>query len=409
MKEQIQKNIVLGLFIALLGIVVGAVVWFLLWVMDLGISFLWEWVPSQLSLPPWYTVAVCGCGGGLVGILQHYFGPCPSPLAEDMAKIRGGERLPYDKLPIIAVCALVPLIFGGSIGPEAGLTGIIAGLCFWLADRFKTSYIEVEELAQVGIAATLGAIFKAPLFGFVHNVEDDGGESKIPKTSKTVFYFIAILSGFGVFTALSHYLGGGMGLGRFTGITIGRNEWLLMIPIAVAGSLVGMAFQGFTRLSRWLVRPLADKKILLGVIGGVALGGVAMALPYTMWSGESQMTQVMEGWQAVPAALLFATALVKLFMTNFCIETGWRGGNIFPIIFSGVCFGYGCAAMLPMINPAFCVAVATASVVGAVMRKPLAVVMLLMLCFPVDAIVPMLAGAYIAAAIPAPGVLESKK
>ena len=67
--------------------------------------------------------------------------------------------------------------------------------------------------------------------------------------------------------------------------------------------------------------------------------------------------------------------------------------------------GYG-LAILTGADPVFCVAVCTASTMGAVMRQPIMVVGLLLLCFPLKGIVCMIIAAAIAAGIPLPKPLR---
>lgn len=406
MAASFKKNLILALFIALLGAIIGGIIWLLLFIMELGIEFLWETLPEMVEIPA-YTLLVCTFGGLLVGLLQKKYGAKPDELSDVMGEVKAGKRLAYDNLVGLSVCALVPLIFGGALGPEAGLTGVIGGLCFWLADRFKLAFEDVQDLdlAQFGMAAALGAIFRAPLFGFVDSVESEDGGAVIPKRSKMLLYFIAIFAGFGVYSLLGHYLGGGMGLGRLPHLEIGRNEWLMVLPLAVAGTVLGLTFYLWEKGVAKILAPLKGKTVLLAIIGGAVLGGVGSFLPFTMFAGETQMGELIESYQSFAPGLLLLTAFVKIFMINLCAGTGWRGGNIFPIIFSGVALGYALALLLPFVDPAFCVAAVTAATTAAIMRKPLAVTVLLMLCFPIDAIPPLLIGAVVGGALPLPKAL----
>ena len=401
---KLKKNLVMMLVVGLLGAVIGGVTWLLLFLLNHGIDFLWSIIPESVDLT-FYPLMICALGGLLVGLWEKRFGPYPRELSEIMAEIKNGQKIPYNNLHIIGIAALLPLIFGGSLGPEAGLSGIIVGLCFWFSDKLKFALAEVDEIAEIGMAATMGVIFNSSLFGFVNQIEDDGSINRIPKNTRMLLYFIGILGGFGAFRFLSDHIGRGSGLGNFPAIeTLGNMEWSLVIPLALAGSFLGMLYFVFKALVRLAIRPFKDKVVVKAVMAGVILGGVGILLPYTMFSGEHQMTELMHGWESIGVALLFVTAVVKLLITNVCLEMGWRGGHIFPVIFAGTAIGYAFAILLP-IDPIFCVAVVTAALTGAILRKPLATILLLLILFPINAIIPLAVGAVIGGAMPIPGFL----
>ena len=71
---------------------------------------------------------------------------------------------------IMLGAAILPLLFGASIGPEAGLTGIIVGLCYWVGDNTIFAGKNAKEYSEIGIAATLSVLFYAPLFGIFAGV-----------------------------------------------------------------------------------------------------------------------------------------------------------------------------------------------------------------------------------------------
>lgn len=401
---EMKKNLVMILVVGFLGGIIGGITWLILFLLNHGIEIIWHVIPENLNLTV-YPLVVCALGGVLVGLWEKRFGPYPRELSEIMAEVKSGEKVPYNNLHIVGMAALLPLIFGGSLGPEAGLSGIIVGLCFWFSDKLKFALSEVDEIAEIGMAATIGVIFNSPLFGFVNQIEDDGSVKKIPKNTKILLYFVGIIGGFGAFRFLSRTIGGGPGLGNFPGIeTLGSNEWALVIPLALAGSLLGMGYFVFKSIVKKAIQPLKDKVVAKAIVAGAILGGVGMFLPYTMFSGEHQMTDLMTSWQSIGVGLLFVTAVVKLLITNVCLEMGWRGGHIFPVIFAGTAVGYAFAILLP-VDPIFCVAVVAAALTGVILRKPLAVILLLLIMFPLDAIIPLVIGAVIGGAIPIPAFL----
>ena len=398
---KIKETTLMTLLVALLGGTIGGITWGLLFIMNLGVNFLWTDLRNAVDLTL-YPVMVCAVGGLLIGLWEQRFGPYPREMAEILKDVKQGERIPYNNLHIIGIAALLPLIFGGSLGPEAGLTGVIVGLCFWFSNRLKFIFQEIAELPQIGMAATIGVIFGAPLFAFVNQIEDESKPALIPKNLKILMYFVAILSGYGVLTVLQNFFGGRLGLGHFPAIEkITAAEWAAAMPLAVVGVAAGMLYFLFMKMTKMAVKPLADKIVIRGILGGVILGGVGIFLPYTMFSGEHEMVEVINSWPTMGFAVLVLTGIVKLLMGNICHEMGWRGGNIFPTIFSGVSIGYACALLLP-IDPIFCVAVVTAALTATVMRKPLAVILLLLICFPINGIIPMTIGAVIGGAVPVP-------
>jgi H+/Cl- antiporter ClcA len=406
--NKIKKKLLMCLIVGILGGVIGGITWGLLFVMNHGIDFFWIFVPNKLNFLL-YPVVLCGSGGILIGLWEKKFGSYPRQMKEILGEVKDGKKIPYNNIHIISIAALLPLIFGGCLGPEAGLTGVIVGLCFWFSDKFKFAISEMDEIAEIGIAATVGLVFGSPLFGFINNIEDENKETIIPKNIKILMNFVGIISGLAVYTILSEIFGGSPGLGRFPGIEImGSSEWLSAIPLALIGSFFGLLYFAIKNGIKLAIRPIKNFIIIKAIIAGIILGGVGIVLPYTMFAGEHQMVEIMNTWQAMGFWLLFLTGVIKLFIGNVCVEMGWRGGNIFPTIFSGVTIGYALATFLP-VDPIFCVAVVTTALTTAVMRKPIAVIILLLICFPMNGIIPMCIGAVIGGAIPIPKLLKEKE
>lgn len=386
MKTKAANQVKYALFGALLGSCAGAVVWGFLKVMAMGTEFVWEWIPGKWNIS-FYPVIIGVIGGVLMGLLHKYGGDYPEELGTVLGKIKKEKHYGYDKMLLILLCAMIPLVMGSSVGPEAGLVGIISALCYWVSDNMKLAHEDAKNYSEVGIAVSLSVLFHAPLFGLFAVEEDKKNESigELTKSTKFVIYGLAIAASLGVYQGLSHLFGAGLaGFPSFASVELTLVDYGMMIVYMIAGCLLAVFYEathrGFHKIANGIPVEIRE------VFGGLLLGLVGTFVPAVMFSGEEQMAHLMENYLGYAPLFMIVAAFLKIALTNACIMHGLRGGHFFPVIFAGACAGYGIAMLVfteSTGHVAFGAAIVTATLLGATMKKPLAVAMLLMICFPV--------------------------
>lgn len=386
MKTKIKNEVCLTGFCIGIGLAASLVIWSFLRVMELGIHFIWKWLPGKINISI-YPLLICTLGGVIIGILHKKLGDYPEELDVVRGKIQKDNFYPYKNIVGMLLLALLPLLFGSSIGPEAGMAGVIAGLCYWAGDNLKFAYQNAHRYSLVGEAVTFGLLFHAPLFGIFSVIEDDGElEADMSKSTKIFVYGLTITAGTGGYLLLSHFFGGAMGLASFSNTgKPGWQDFLLLIVYISAGCILAWFYE-LTHLH--IGSALKRLPIILReTSGGILLGIFGLLFPIIMFSGEGQMTWLMENYSSCLPLYLIAVAFLKVLLTNICIQSGLRGGHFFPIIFAGVSLGYGISLLFfgaGSGHEVFAVATVTGSLLGSVMKKPLAVAGLLLICFPVQ-------------------------
>jgi len=400
--ERHEKDILLLLYIIFIGVISGVIIWSFLKLMNLGIYFFWDYVPGLINFK-YYTLVLCLSGGLLIGLWKHKFGQRPEELITVINKVKKDHRYSYNNIFSSIVSSLLPLIFGASVGPEAGLIGIIAGLYTWIGDKIKIFNNEVDELAKIGITATLGTIFVSPIFGFVEPIENEDN-IELPKTSKNIQYFVAILSSFGIFILLNHLTNNNMGLHSIGTATLTNLNYLYIILLMFIGVILAYLYFVSSKIIKVLFKNLIDNIILKCVIGGLLLGIIGTLLPLSMFSGEEQIYLLLENGAEISLIIIILTSIMKILLTNICIESGLKGGHFFPMIFSGIAMGYAMGIVLHM-DPIISMSIVTASFMANILKKPLAVVLLLMIIFPMNLMPLILAAAVISSLFKTPEVL----
>ncbi|QKE10203.1 chloride channel protein [Bacillus cereus] len=397
-----DMHYMLVLYGILLGSIVGATVWLFLVTINIGIHFIWEYLPTIFASPPYYTICVTTIGGILVGLTQKYFGTYPRLMPEVMGEYKKTGRIEYRFVHKATLTAIIVLIFGASLGPEAALVGIIGGLCTWVGDLFTFALKGMNELTEVGIGATLSVIFNAPLFGYLAPNENEGEQiNEFSKGKKAIVYLATTFAGFSVYLLLSKFDNRGSFIVDFGKGSLSLNEWIAFLPLASIGAIFGFLYFKLEFILDKFIHPFKEYKLTLGIIGGILLGIVGTFLPYTLFSGEHQLKELVVEWSQLSFWVLLFSGVLKLCITAVCLNTGWRGGHIFPIIFVGSSIGYAIASIIP-IDPIASVAVVTTAISSYALRKPIAITLLLLMFFPLNLLLPMLGAAAIGNAFPLP-------
>ena len=403
MFKRIVNNVKLIAFAVVLGAVTGVVIWGFLKAVSYVTGLLWEKLPEAVQFPG-YAIALCAVGGLIIGIVRKFFGDYPEELETVMTKVKKDGHYDYSKMLVMLIAAFLPLVFASSVGPEAGLTGVIVGLCYWVGDNVKYAKEHEKEYSEIGEAVTLGVLFHVPLFGIfaveeteVELAKEEALGIRLPKPMKLVLYGSAVAGGLIAFYLLREFFGAAMeGFPSFDVASFTIPDFVAIILYLIIGIIMAYIFMGsefiFEKISG--VVPGIVKETLCGV----ALGAVITVVPMAAFSGEEQMGELTGTFKTFLPLVLIGIAVVKLILTSMCIKLGLKGGHFFPLIFACVCMGFGVGIFIfgyDLPHLVFAAGIVTAACLGAQMKKPIAVAVLCLLCFPVK----MLFFLFLAAAI----------
>lgn len=345
------------------------------------------------TLPATWLVALIPCLGGIaVGALKTWLSPetfessSSTDRAIDAVHQTGGH-LPRRTPVVTALTSTITLSTGGSAGREGPTVLIGAGvgsLVAELVDRlglhrrlgFRFSEEDVRVLAICGMAAGLGAVFRAPigaaLFAigvlYVYGMDADHLAPTLV-SSLTAYIVFSLFYGFEpMFRA------------PFTW-DIDLFDIAMVLLIGVVSSLAGMAyirvFYGlFRRFRRWRA-----PEWLKPAIGGLAVGVIGLAMPRVLGIGHETIQDMID--YRIGAWALVLLAVAKMLATSLTIGSGGAGGDMAPALFIGAAIGgaIGSAAtsLFPDMaaHPALYVIAGMGAVYSSVSKVPLATAILL--------------------------------
>ena len=241
-------------------------------------------------------------------------------------------------------------------------------------------------------------MFRSPLFGIFEGQENGDDEEKV--YGSKVLYCLAAGAGFGCFYLLNLIYKASEGFPTFDVISPVKSDYVLSVLFLACGVLLGVFFE----FSEVIFEKIGEKlpPVIKEVLAGVLLGVLVSCLPVLKFSGEEQMGILIRDFALYAPIAMIGISFLKIILTNMCIKLGLKGGHFFPLIFSAVCLGYGISLIvypLDASHATFAAAVVAAGTLGVTIRKPFAVSMLLLLCFPVRSLMWIVPAAALASVI----------
>lgn len=247
--------------------------------------------------------------------------------------------LPLRMAPFVLFGTLITHLFGGSAGREGTAVQMGAALAAHLGKRFTLDAATVRILLICGVAGGFASVFGTPLAGAVFSLEWLFRRKVDPNS-----IFPAFWSAFTAYWICDWVWG------------IGHTDYLIpevapptlinlawMIPAGIAFGLAARLFietghlasTAFNRISYPPLRPL---------IGGVLVAGIVYLTGAYTYIGLG-IPRIVEAFETpVP----WYDFLAKTGLTGLTLGSGFKGGEVTPIFFTGATLGNALAAYIPL-------------------------------------------------------------
>ncbi|MCB1493774.1 MAG: chloride channel protein [Rhodobiaceae bacterium] len=298
------------------------------------------------ALPPWLVVLAPALGGLVVGLMIQNL--MPGRRAEGVADVieaqaLGLSRLTLQKGVTSSLISAISIGAGASVGREGPIVHLGASLSAALGRWFDLPGAARRTILGAGVAAAVSASFNAPIAGAIFAHEIILGHyalsAFVPITLSSVIAAVIARGYFGDFPAfvIPHY--------QITSYWEVPAFALLGLTCAAVAILFQFALMGADHVARRISIPLW----LRPVIGGAAVGVIAIAFPQVLGVGYEATSRALNGF--MPLNLLLVLIVLKTLATAICLASRFGGGVFSPALYIGAMTGGAFGLMAASVFP----------------------------------------------------------
>jgi CIC family chloride channel protein len=295
----------------------------------------WEYSLAVVRSIPWQVLLFIPAAGlvvifPLVNWLAKETKGHGVPEVMEAVALRGGAIRPRIVL-VKAFASAICIGTGGSIGREGPIVQIGSAFGSALGQLLRIPPARMRTLVGCGAAAGIAGTFNAPIAGALFSVEVILGDFGLAHLSPIVISSV-------VSTVVArHFLGSTPAFIVPTYQLVSAYE---LVPYAILGllaGLVGVAFSTVLYKTEDIFQALRLPEIVKPIIGGLAVGFIALRFPQVLGVGYETIDLALAGKMA--GALFLTLVLLKLAATCITLSAGGSGGIFAPSLFLGAMTG----------------------------------------------------------------------
>ncbi|PTW58784.1 CIC family chloride channel protein [Breoghania corrubedonensis] len=326
----------------LLALVVGSVVALAAILFRVGIGLIqlpWLGTASENVVTasrdiPFYVILAAPVAGGLiVGLLLRTIPKRRTFSVADVmeARARGGHGLPFWPGISSALLTMLSLGSGASAGREGPVVHLGATLATALGNLFSLTVTARRVILACGVASAVSASFNAPIAGvlFAHEVV-------LGHYALSAIVPIAISSVAGTLIARLWF-------GDVAAFVIPAHqitsywEFPAFALLGVTCAAVAVIFQFALTGSEWVARHISMPLWLRPVVGGAAVGTIALAWPEVLGVGYETTDAALRN--NLPLVTMLVLLIAKTAATSITLASRFGGGIFSPSLYLGAMAG----------------------------------------------------------------------
>jgi CIC family chloride channel protein len=298
------------------------------------------------DLPIWWKILAPATGGLIVGLITWRFAREVSghgvPEVMEAVALRGGRirpRVVLAKLFASGIC----IGTGGSVGREGPIVQIGSALGSTIGQWLRIDRERLRTLVGCGAASGIAATFNAPVAGALFAVEIILGDFGVAQFSPIVISSV-------VGTVVSQRY-----LGDFPAFEVPAYslehpfELFAYGGLGILAGLVAIAFIRTLYASEDLFAKFRVAPPIRALVGGAAIGVIAIWLPHVLGVGYEAINEALNGtmlWE-----IMLVLVVVKIIAVSITIGSGGSGGIFAPSLFIGAMLGGSVGTVVHSIWP----------------------------------------------------------